>query len=115
MRAQVGGSLNSPRPCGKIFMARSARGYAGSQAWLGFHDDMFPQDTDNGEDWSFLAGFRRSGRVDNWKKAAIGGEMVPRRASSRWRSASSIRGPVDLRSALPASCRLTGAGLCCRR
>jgi hypothetical protein len=64
----------------KILMARYARDHAGSQPWLGFHDDMFPQDTDNGEDWSFLAGLARSGRMDNWEKAAIGGEMVPRRA-----------------------------------
>jgi hypothetical protein len=41
---------------------------------------MFPQDTDNGQDWSFLAGLRLSGRMVNWKKAAIGGEMVPHRA-----------------------------------
>jgi len=64
----------------KILMARYARGHAGTQPWLGFHDDLFPQDTDNGEDWSFLAGLERSGRTDNWKKAAIGGEMVPHRA-----------------------------------
>jgi hypothetical protein len=42
---------------------------------------MFPQDTDNGEDWSFVAGLARSGRMDNWEEAAIGGEMVPRRAN----------------------------------
>ncbi len=64
----------------KILMARYARGHAGSQPWLGFHDDLFPQDTDNGQDWSFLAGMRRSGRTANWEKAAIGGEMVPHRA-----------------------------------
>ncbi len=30
---------------------------------------MFPQDTDNGEDWSFLAGLRQEQRTDNWKNA----------------------------------------------
>jgi hypothetical protein len=65
----------------KILMARYAKGYAGTQPWLGFHDDLFPQDTDNGHDWSFLAGFRRAGRTLNWQQAAIGGEMVPGQAS----------------------------------
>ena len=58
-------------------MARTALGDAGRQAWLGFHDDMFPEDTDNGHDWSFLAVIRRAGRIDNWQRAPIGGEMVP--------------------------------------
>lgn len=61
----------------KVLMARSARGPAGEPAWLGYHDDMFPQDTDNGEAWSFLAGLRAAGRGENWMRAAIGGEMVP--------------------------------------
>jgi hypothetical protein len=61
----------------KVLMARYAKGYAGRQDWLGFHDDMFPEDTDNGEDWSFLAGLRKSGRTENWQVAVIGGEMTP--------------------------------------
>jgi hypothetical protein len=67
----------------KCLMARYGKGYAGQQAWLGFHDDMFPQDTDNGKDWSFLAGLRRATRSDNWKVSVIGGEMVPGEAQ-RW-------------------------------
>jgi hypothetical protein len=67
----------------KILMARSARGHAGAQPWLGFHDDLFPEDTDNGKDWSFLAGLRRAGRAGNWERGAIGGEMVPGQAP-RW-------------------------------
>ncbi|RMG35189.1 MAG: DUF4832 domain-containing protein [Planctomycetota bacterium] len=67
----------------KQLMARYARGPAGELPWLGFHDDMFPEDTDNGKDWSFLAGLRRSGRAGNWKVAPIGGEMVPGQAR-RW-------------------------------
>ena len=66
----------------KGLLARTANRFAGQQPWLGFHDDMFPEDTDNGQDWSFLAGLRASGRVDNWTRAAIGGEMVPYRAGS---------------------------------
>ncbi len=62
-------------------MVRYARGYAGQQDWIGFHDDMFPQDTDNGKDWSFLAGLRKTQRTDNWKVAVIGGEMVPGKAN----------------------------------
>lgn len=64
----------------KSLMVRYARGFAGQQKWIGFHDDMFPQDTDNGKDWSFLAGLRTANRTDNWKVAVIGGEMVPLKA-----------------------------------
>ena len=64
----------------KILLARSARDEAGRQPWLGFHDDMFPEDTDNGQDWSFLATIRESNRAENWHRAAIGGEMVPGQA-----------------------------------
>lgn len=64
----------------KSLMVRYARDYAGQQAWIGFHDDMFPQDTDNGHDWSFLAGIRKANRTENWKAAVIGGEMVPGKA-----------------------------------
>lgn len=67
----------------KSLMVRYARDYAGRQPWIGFHDDMFPQDTDNGKDWSFLAGLRASGRTGNWKRAVVGGEMVPNKAR-RW-------------------------------
>lgn len=64
----------------KKLMVRYARDFAGQQEWLGFHDDMFPEDTDNGQDWSFLAGIRREGRSENWKRAVVGGEMVPGKA-----------------------------------
>jgi hypothetical protein len=67
----------------KILMARYARDYTAAQEWLGFHDDLLPEDTDNGKDWSFLNGFRRSGRESNWKQAIIGGEMVPHQAK-KW-------------------------------
>lgn len=65
----------------KSLMVRYARDYAGKQNWIGFHDDMFPEDTDNGKDWGFLAGVRREGRAENWKRAVVGGEMVPGKAS----------------------------------
>jgi len=67
----------------KSLMVRYARDYAGQQPWIGFHDDMFPEDTDNGNDWSFLSGLRSSGRTGNWRKAVVGGEMVPNKAK-RW-------------------------------
>lgn len=65
----------------KSLMARTARGYAGRQEWIGFHDDMFPEDTDNGQDWSFLAGLRKAQRTENWQIAVVGGEMVPGKAA----------------------------------
>lgn len=64
----------------KSLMVRYSRDYAGQQEWLGFHDDMFPEDTDNGHDWSFLAGLRKTRRSENWKVAVVGGEMVPNKA-----------------------------------
>ncbi|WP_459557446.1 DUF4832 domain-containing protein [Lacunimicrobium album] len=64
----------------KSLMVRYARDHAGQQAWIGFHDDMFPEDTDNGEDWGFLSGLRSTGRVNNWKTSVVGGEMVPGKA-----------------------------------
>lgn len=67
----------------KSLMVRYAKGYAGEQDWIGFHDDMFPEDIDNGEDWSFMAGLRATGRTNNWKSAVIGGEMVPNQGR-RW-------------------------------
>ena len=67
----------------KLLMARTANRDAGRRPWLGYHDDMFPEDTDNGQDWSFLAVIRKAKRDDNWKRAAMGGEMVPN-AASKW-------------------------------
>lgn len=67
----------------KSLMVRYAKAYAGTQDWIGFHDDMFPEDTDNGKDWSFLAGLRNQQRTDNWKVAVVGGEMVPGK-STQW-------------------------------
>ena len=75
-------------------MARYARDDAGTRDWLGFHDDMFPEDTDNGQDWSFLAGIRRAGRSENWKRAPIGGEMVPG-AARKWLGDPQTRTMID--------------------
>ncbi len=48
---------------------------------MGYHDDMFPADTDywngEGEERYFLPSLRRAGRDQNWRVAAVGGEMVP--------------------------------------
>ena len=46
------------------------------QAWLGFHDDMLPEDTDGPEACKFLPRLRESCRTDNWKRCLFGGEMV---------------------------------------
>ncbi len=67
----------------KIIMTRYPSNYAGRQPWIGFFDDMLPEDTDGPEDWKFLPGMRRSGRAENWKRAALGGEMVPH-AAHKW-------------------------------
>lgn len=67
----------------KLLMARYAQEYPGRQSWLGFHDDYFPEDTgDEGptKDWYFLYNINRSGRAENWKRAGIGGEMIPDQA-----------------------------------
>lgn len=64
----------------KILLARLPYP-ATSTPWMGYHDDMFPEDTDffegQGYDWYFLPYLRRAGRDNNWKVAAIGAEMVP--------------------------------------
>lgn len=67
----------------RILMTRYPGGYAGQQPWIGFFDDMFPEDTDGPEEWKFLPKMRESGRTENWKRAAIGGEMVPG-AAKKW-------------------------------
>jgi len=67
----------------KMLMARYPRGYAATPEWLGFHDDMFPADTQNGKDWGFLAQLKTSGQDKNWKVAPIGGEMEPFQAK-KW-------------------------------
>jgi hypothetical protein len=64
----------------KSLMARTPGDYAGKQPWLGFHDDLFPEDTDGPEGWKFLPRMRESRRTDNWKIAVIGGEMDPNQA-----------------------------------
>ena len=64
-------------------MARYADGPPGGYPSIGFHDDMFPVDTDNGREWSFLARMRRAKRIDTWKQTIIGGEMVPH-AAKKW-------------------------------
>lgn len=60
----------------KHLMGRTATG-ALSQAWLGYHDDMIPDDTLGPEEWKFLPNLKAAGRGDNWKVAPTGGEMVP--------------------------------------
>ena len=61
----------------KQLMARYADGTLAEFKKIGFHDDMFPEDTDNGKEWSFLARMRRGKHINTWKKRVIGGEMAP--------------------------------------
>ncbi|CAN5726397.1 hypothetical protein BH11ARM2_BH11ARM2_22870 [soil metagenome] len=61
----------------KKIMARNAVDYPGKQAWVGFHDDMIPEDTLGPDEWAFLPTMRAAGRDSNWKVAPTGGEMVP--------------------------------------
>ena len=67
----------------KMLMARYPRGYAAIPKWLGFHDDMFPADTQNGKDWAFLTTLKASGQDKNWMVAPVGGEMEPFQ-SEKW-------------------------------
>jgi hypothetical protein len=60
----------------KRLMARKPADYVGQQTWIGFHDDMFPEDTDGSEGWKFLPLLRASKRTNNWKRSVVGGEMV---------------------------------------
>ena len=62
---------------GKQLMARYADGTLAEFKEIGFHDDMFPEDTDNGKEWSFLARMRRGNHTNTWEKRVIGGEMAP--------------------------------------
>jgi len=64
----------------KMVMNRYPSGYGGRQKWLGFFDDMFPEDTDGKENWEFLPRLRASSRGDAWKMVPFGGEMVPHAA-----------------------------------
>lgn len=61
----------------KRLMARNAAYGSCKEPWLGFHDDMIPEDTLGPEDWDFLPAIRAAGLGDNWKAAPTGGEMVP--------------------------------------
>ena len=67
----------------KQLMARYADGVLADYKAIGFHDDMFPEDTDNGKEWSFLARMRRAGHTETWKRKVVGGEMVPH-AAKNW-------------------------------
>jgi hypothetical protein len=69
----------------KHIMGRYAGGELARPDWLGFHDDMFPEDTDPPAgtrtfEGTFLPVMRKSGLTQRWRTAPIGGEMVPRAA-----------------------------------
>ena len=60
----------------KPLMGRTATG-ALNRPWMGYHDDLIPDDTLGPEDWKFLPNLRTAGRADNWRVSPTGGEMVP--------------------------------------
>jgi len=45
----------------KKLMARYPGYHIEKQPWIGFHDDMFPEDTGMEEDWHFLSRLRKAG------------------------------------------------------
>jgi hypothetical protein len=61
----------------KHIMARNAAYKSVQVPWIGFHDDMIPEDTLGSDPWNFLSAMKTGGRQDNWKVAPTGGEMVP--------------------------------------
>ncbi len=61
----------------KKVMARNASYPSCQKTWMGFFDDMLPQDTMGTEDWQFLPPIEKAGLQNNWKTAPTGGEMVP--------------------------------------
>eukprot|EP01100_Stratorugosa_tubuloviscum_P015861 TRINITY_DN958_c0_g1_i1.p1 TRINITY_DN958_c0_g1~~TRINITY_DN958_c0_g1_i1.p1 ORF type:complete len:445 (-),score=229.34 TRINITY_DN958_c0_g1_i1:159-1493(-) len=65
----------------KILLTRYPGGETGKQNWIGYHDDYFPDDT-NATGWGFIPTMKESGRLQNWRKAAIGAEMVPNAANT---------------------------------
>jgi hypothetical protein len=77
VQSEVIAAMHSAFP-NKPLMARNASYKSCQLPWLGFHDDMIPQDTFGADgSWEFLPAIRAGGRDDNWKVAPIGGEMVP--------------------------------------
>lgn len=54
-----------------------------NDSWLGYHDDMIPEDSLGPDDWQFLPSLKKAGRTQNWKTAPFGGEMVPGQAK-KW-------------------------------
>jgi hypothetical protein len=64
----------------KYLLARNAEYPSCQLPWLGFHDDMIPQDTLGTENWEFLPAIVKGGVANNWKTAPLGGEMVPQAA-----------------------------------
>jgi hypothetical protein len=56
---------------------------ATNHPYLGYHDDMIPEDSLDDADWKFLASLKKAGRTQNWKTAPFGGEMVPGQAT-KW-------------------------------
>lgn len=61
-------------------MARNPDYASCRQPWLGFDDDLIPEDTLGPVEWHFLPSLERAAQAENWKVAPTGGEMVPGQA-----------------------------------
>ena len=61
----------------KQLLARKPAYVSCQVPWLGFHDDMIPDDTLGPENWQFVTSMNSGHVADNWKRAPTGGEMVP--------------------------------------
>ena len=80
VQSQVVQALHQAFP-DKPLLARNASYKSCELPWIGFHDDMIPDDTLGTEDWKFINQIRNGGVADNWKSAPLGGEMVPEAAA----------------------------------
>ncbi len=76
VQTQVVQALHQAFP-DKYLMARNAQYQSCDLPWLGFHDDMIPDDTLGKENWEFLPAIEKGGVGQNWQVAPLGGEMVP--------------------------------------
>jgi hypothetical protein len=47
-----------------------------NHSWLGYHDDMIPEDSLGTEDWQFLPSLKKAGRTNNWRVAPLGWDRL---------------------------------------
>jgi hypothetical protein len=79
-QAKVLDAYRKAFPDKHLLVRTAANPVCAARSYLGYHDDLFPEDTDGSEAWQFLPALRAAGRAGTWKTAPIGGEMVPNQA-----------------------------------